>query len=157
MRLAVLALVPALTACGGSAAVDLRSEPGTEPAPVADRLCAEAADRWDAELAAAYDATVEDVRDYLRDPHGADRESSSAPVPGPGAVPADWAALDPDRPAAVCYLDAPVPKGPPPAADASLPPPFDRRLVLAADGADSFVAKAGHQASMRTEPLPGPY
>lgn len=153
MRLAVLVLVPVLASCGTPSPEQpaAAAEPATDPS--VERLCSEAATQWGGAVAAAFVATVQDVRDYMGDPHGAD-EDPSRPRPGAYGYPAGWGDKDPADAAAVCYVDGFVPKGPPSAPDGPVQPSFDRRLVITADAVTSFMVKAGYQDAMPLEPLP---
>jgi len=56
-----------------------------------------------------------------------------------------WPDLASDDPAAMCYLDGPIPKSPP------MGQPFDRELVVVADG-DGVMLMAGYRDNL---PLPG--
>lgn len=157
VRTAVLVLVPLVAACGPSA-----SDAGTPSMPAAaeaaaaasaEQACAQAAAVWGGQVAAAFDVTVQDVRDHMRDPHGAG-DDPAAPRPVGFSYPAGWDQKEPTDAAAVCYLDGPIPKGPPPALDGTVAPSFDRRLVMAAAGVESFMVSAGYKDAMPLEPLP---
>jgi hypothetical protein len=127
--------------------------PSASASSVADALCAEAAVRWGGAVAAAFPATVEDVRAHRVDPHGADQDPDAPRPAGPYDYPEGWDALPPEHRAAACYLDGPVPKGPPPALDGTPQPASDRRFVIAAEGVPSFMVSAGARANMRLAPL----
>lgn len=130
------------------------SEASTGRFPAAaQRLCGEVAALWGGEVAAAFDVTVQNVRDYMSDPHGAG-DDPTAPRPGAYRYPEGWDDKRPADAAAVCYLDGPIPKAPPPGDDGTALPPFDRRLVIAADQAEPFMVSAGYQDTMPLEPLP---
>jgi hypothetical protein len=107
---------------------------------------------WGGVVAAAFSADVEEVRAYMADPHGADKDAH-APRPGAYDFPDGWDRLSPDHQAAACYLDGPVPKGPPPAPDGTVQPASDRRFVIAADGVPSFMVSAGPQENLPLSPL----
>ena len=62
----------------------------------------------------------------------------------PGAQPARWPDLSPDHPAVLCYVDAEIPKAPPPGPDGQISPSFDRALVAVVDG-ESEMSAAGYR------------
>ena len=88
----------------------------------------------------------------MADPHGADKDPT-APRPGAYDFPDGWDTLAAEHQAAACYLDGPVPKGPPPALDGTVQPASDRRFVVAAEGVPSFMVSAGPQANMPLSPI----
>lgn len=159
MRLMAMRAVPVLmltlvAACVGVPADESRSAAQqAEDSASAEALCAGAATVWGGSVAAAFSATVEEVRGYMTDPHEAEGDAS-APAPGPYDFPAGWEAMGPADTASACYLDGAVPKGPPPPIDGSKRPPSDRRLVIAADGVQSFMVSAGPKEAMPMEALP---
>lgn len=155
---AVLLLV--LTGCGSaqdvsasSEALNAEADAGVTTSVSADTACQVAVQQWGGTPAAAHSMTVAEVRAYMKDPHGAGNDPA-APRPG-GAYqyPAGWDGLQDDTPATACYLDGPVPKGPPPAVNGTVQPSFDRRLVIATEGAESFMVSAGYRGNMPAEPL----
>jgi hypothetical protein len=151
-------LVLALTGCGSDGAVTASDATSAEAdarvttAVSADETCQVAAQQWGGTPAASHSMTVAEVRAFMEDPHGASKDPT-APRPGPYQYPAGWDGLPEDTPAAACYLDGPVPKGPPPAMDGTVQPSFDRRLVIATEGAASFMVSAGYRDNMPAEPL----
>jgi len=97
--------------------------------------------------------TVAEVRAFMKDPHGASKDPAAPRPASAYQYPAGWDGLPEDTPAAACYLDGPVPKAPPPAMDGTVQPSFDRRLVIATEGAASFMVSAGYRDNMPAEPL----
>lgn len=158
MRAVVVLLIPLLAACGPSdrppqvEAASATASSAAPPSP-ADRLCSAVAAQEAGQVAGAFDTTVQQVRDYVINPHGAAGDPS-APHPGPYDFPAGWGGKQSADAAAACYLDGPLGKSPPPAGDGTTRPPFDRRLVLAADQAEQFTFGMGYQATMPLRVLP---
>lgn len=150
-RAAGALLVLALTGCASDEAITV-SEGATSNAVSADTVCAAAAEQWGGTVAGAFLTTVAEVRAYMDDPHGA-AEDPTAPRPGTFVYPAEWDSLDESNSAAACYLDGPVPKGPPPASDGTAQPSFDRRLIIAAEDVTSFMVSAGYKVYVPAEPL----
>lgn len=154
----VLLAVLVLSGCGtddelaGPGGGALAEQPPVTAGP-AEELCATLAQEHHGQVAAAYDTTVAAVREHMADPHDAKGDPWDAPVPGPYSFPEGWETKAPDHPAAACYVDAVIPVSLPPGA-----PPADRGMFLAAEGAASFLVKAGPRATMEIAPLrtPGP-
>lgn len=144
-------LALALAGCGSDRTMPASSA-ANFTAVSADALCEAAAEQWGGKVAEAFPMTVAEVRAYMDDPHGA-ADDRTAPRPGAYVYPGGWDGLDGDTPAAACYLDGPVPKGPPPAMDGTVLPSFDRRLVMAAEGVTSFMVSAGYSGNMPAKPL----
>ena len=63
------------------------------------------------------------------------------------ASPVAWPSLSADHAAVLCYIDGPIPKGPPPDANGSVPPSFDRGVYAVVDGESSLV-EAGYRDSL---------
>ncbi len=120
---------------------------------LAARLCAEAAQVYEGQVAAAYATSVQVVRDYMTDPHSTGSDSAVGPVPGPYSYPAGWAEKAPGDPAAACYVDVatslPIPL--PPGA-----PLADRALIMSVEGAAAFTATAGPKENLPIAPLTEP-
>jgi hypothetical protein len=156
MRAVAVVLMPLLAACGSTTGVEALDEApaaGPRVSTSAEQSCREAAVVWGGLVAASFDVTVQGVRDHMSDPHGAG-DDPAAPRPGDYSYPPGWEQKQPADSAAVCYLDGPVPKGPPPALDGTVSPSFDRRLVMAAADVESFMVSAGYKDAMPLEPLP---
>lgn len=149
-------LVLALASCGDEQPSTAASGSGASTALVsAEPLCAAAAAAWGGTVAGAFPMKVSQVRAYMQDPH-ATSDDPAAPRPlGAHAYPSGWDAMDGDASAAACYLDGHVPKGPPPPPNGTAQPSFDRRLVISAQGVETFMVGAGYKASMPAEPLSG--
>jgi hypothetical protein len=115
---------------------------GTSPirtqTSVAPEACVSAAINDGGTVAAAFDSTVGAIR---RLPAARDNPQLSA-----------YAS---DEPAVVCYIDGQIPKGPPPPANPSitLPPSFDR-AVLVVVGSDVLFIAAGYRDSLPIQPPP---
>lgn len=79
---------------------------------LAARLCADVAQVYNGEVAAAYATTVQAVRDYMTDPYGSRTGMTGGPksgMSGAYAYPSGWAEKAPDDPAAACYIDGSFP------------------------------------------------
>jgi hypothetical protein len=70
---------------------------------------------------------------------GASRALQAFPV-----SPAPWPTLSAGHAAVLCYIDGQIPKGPPPDANGSVPPSFDRGIYAVVDGVSSLV-EAGYR------------
>ena len=64
--------------------------------------------------------------------------------------PGRWADLPPDHPAVVCYIDAEIPKAPPPGPNGELPDPYDRIVVAVVDG-EAILLQAGYRNALPIE------
>ena len=53
--------------------------------------------------------------------------------------PVPWPSISADHAAVLCYIDGPIPKGPPPLANGGVPPSFDRGIYAVIDGESSLV------------------
>jgi hypothetical protein len=51
------------------------------------------------------------------------------------------------EPATLCYIDGAIPKGPPPQPSATIPPSFDRAVVVLV-GQDVITVAAGHRQNV---------
>ena len=151
MRAAGVLLVVALAGCGSDRASTVSSMPPLAGGS-AHAVCETPADEGGGTVVGAFPATVAEVRTNMDAPHGAGEDPAAA-RPGAYEYPAGWDDLAEDTPAATCYLDGPVAKGPPPAMDGTIPPSFDRRLVIAAVGVKSFMVSAGYMNNMPAQPL----
>jgi hypothetical protein len=150
MRAAGVLLVVALAGCGSDRASTVSST--ATAGGSAHAACETSAGDWGGTVVGAFPLTVAEVRTYMDAPQGAG-EVPAAPRPGAYEYPAGWDGLEEDTPAAACYLDGPVPKGPPPAMDGTIQPSFDRRLVIVAEGVKSFMVSAGYMDNMPAQPL----
>lgn len=110
-------LVLALAGCGSDPAATASSSVTAGGSP--DALCEIAAEQRGGTVASAFPTKVREVRAYMDDPHGV-AVDTAAPRPGAYAYPTGWDGLGDEAPAAVCYLDGPVAKGPPPASDGTV-------------------------------------
>lgn len=159
MRTVAALLVLVLTGCGSDGAVTASDATSAEAdarvttAVSADATCQVAAQQWGGTPAASHSMTVAEVRAFMEDPHGASKDPTAPRPVGPYQYPAGWDGLPEETPAAACYLDGPVPKGPPPAMDGTVQPSFDRRLVIATEGAASFMVSAGYRDNLPAEAL----
>lgn len=151
---AALLPIALMSACGQEAAErDPVAAPVVVESPLdAGTLCDRAALQWDGEATAARLTTVDEVRRYTEDPHGA-AEDPSAPVPGAYAFPASWQERDGETPVAACYIDGGIPKGQPPALDGTTYPIFNRQLVVAGEDLPSLLLMTGYRDQMPAEPL----
>ena len=70
---------------------------------------------------------------------GAIRARITTPV-----SPAPWPSLSAGHAAVLCYIDGPIPKGPPPDANGSVPPSYDRGVWVVIDG-ESGPFQAGYR------------
>jgi hypothetical protein len=64
--------------------------------------------------------------------------------------PPRWPGMPADRPAVLCYIDAQIPKGPPPGPNGEVREPFDRVLVGILDGESEMIA-AGYRDRLPVE------
>jgi len=143
MRLLALALVPVLAACGSSSAQGPRPTGVVQQSSAeAERLCRSAADGYDGEVVAAFAMTVDDVRAVM----------PTAPPGGADNYPDGWKLLDGDVAAAKCYIDGHIAKAPPPPAEGTPEPSFDRALLFAATGVDAAFYAAGYRDKLTPEP-----
>jgi hypothetical protein len=150
MRFIGLVVLALATACTGDADGPSGRASGAQTDAAAS-LCADAARTWGGDVAAAYETTVGAVGAHLTDRHGVD-DDTAPPAAGSVRIPAEWSGMHSDDVAAVCYLDGQVPKSPPVGPDGTAQPAFDRRLVVATDGAPSIMVSAGYQSSMPAVP-----
>lgn len=151
VRLPLLAVVMTLAVgCAEAGGVDQRSA-SAEVSAAADKLCGAAVTRWEGRVVRAYPTTVRDARELVADPLGA-TSARTVPVAGPVTWPAGWQGKQPQDVAAVCYIAALFPKGPPPASDGDLPPVSDRALVVATGGAEPVLVAVGASSSLPPPP-----
>jgi hypothetical protein len=94
------------------------------PSTVAD-ICAGVAleNGPDHHVVGSFSMTVQGIRTLQKFP--------VSPVP--------WPSLSADHAAILCYIDGPIPKGPPPYANGSVPPSYDRGIYAIVDGESSPV------------------
>ena len=139
-----LALAPVLVACGGgSSTLETRSVSDAQQSSVeAQRLCTGAADSYSGEVVAAFAMTVDDVRAVM----------PTAPPGGEDNYPDEWESLSGDVASAKCYIDADIPKAPPPELDGNHAPHFDRALIYVADGVPLAFQAAGYRDRLVPEP-----
>ncbi len=52
------------------------------------------------------------------------------------------------EPATLCYIDGEIPKGPPPPLSGTIPPSFDRVVVVVAVGQDVIPVAAGYRQNL---------
>jgi hypothetical protein len=122
------------------------SEPTQAPtSDLAARLCTDAAQVYDGEVAAAYGTSVQTVRDYIVS------QRAEQPPSIQVLYPTGWAEQPADDPAAACYIDAAFPA---PAIPGAVNP--ERALILVTEGADPYQAAEGTKENLPPTPLTEP-
>jgi hypothetical protein len=58
--------------------------------------------------------------------------------------PQRWPALSASHPAILCYIDGQIPKGPPPPLSGTVPPSFDRAVIVVIDGQPDLIMAGYH-------------
>ena len=132
LQRAVLVLLPALLAdCVGSATATPRFPGQSAPSP--PTACLTTARDDQGVVAAFFPSTIGAIRALpaVRDNPQLARYST-------------------DQPATVCYIDGQIPKGPPPPASGTIPPSFDRAVIVVADQSAIFVS-AGYRQNLPIE------
>lgn len=119
-----LVIVPLLAACAAGSA-------NTAPSPPAG--CLTTAHDDQGTVAAFYNSTVAAIR---RLPAVADNPQ--------------LAGYADQEPATVCYIDGQIPKGPPPPISGTIPPSFDRAVIVVVGDTTIFVA-AGYRTNLPTQ------
>jgi hypothetical protein len=61
--------------------------------------------------------------------------------------PQRWPGLPDNHPAVLCYIDGQIPKGPPPQISGTIPPSFDRAVIVVVDGQSDLIM-AGYRDNL---------
>ncbi len=125
-RLRGLIVVAAALAVTGCVATAVQSA-----APTVDPCAAAAAD-YDGVVAGSFITTVGAIRS-LDEPQRLE--------------PQRWPDLPDGHPAALCYIDGQIPKGPPPPISGTIPPSFDRAVIAVVDGQSDLIM-AGYRDNL---------
>jgi hypothetical protein len=151
VAVAGIVFVPSILSGGEDRLPSYANPDSTQAADLAERLCADAAQEYIGEVAAAYATTVQAVRNYMIDPYGSRTGmtgGAKSGMAGTYAYPSGWAEKAPDDPAAACYIDGSFPT---PAVPGAVNP--ERALIMTAEGVPMFMATAGSKESLPPAPL----
>jgi hypothetical protein len=122
--LMAIAAALAVSGCAAVGSATSRSAPSAvqSPASTVDPCAASAAD-YNGHVAASFVTTIGAIR----------------AVPMLEIQSVRWPGLADSHPAVLCYIDGQIPKGPPPPVLGTIPPSFDRAVIVVIDGQAELV------------------